>query len=261
MLSALIGMLFPLAFVGSNAPASSDPRASGQPASKIPRWAKKPKKLARDNNRANQKNPNHEQYKKSRGQPTLKGQRKQAFVDKKARQRKNEGHFIRNADLLTPTDRLNKPAFNSFVGKLRKEVPGANLKKTGSRRKKTAIHGADWDYHIETRDPMTIEQRDALQVKCKKAFTLEPKSGASIDFFPPNAEWHDKDVQVQKPGSVQFDKGGKNAVKMLKKEFPDKSGHELEQLVLTIQSEKGWKDRSGMSRFQEAQRRLRTDLC
>ena len=241
------------------------------PASTIPQKAILDK-AARDN-RANQNNPNNAQYTASRGNAPLTGEQREAFAKKSARKKENEGHFENRVNRLAPKDKLNLPAFEHFQEILRRVVPGMSLRKTGSRGKGTAIFNSDWDYHIVTERPMTIEQRDLilkicrkkkLQVTRGKAFTVKPESGASIDFFPPNAEWHDDDRQVQKPGSVQFNKGGKTAVKKLKHIFPNKPGHDLEQLVLTIQREMGWSDRndsSGQNRFQEAQRRLNNGEC
>ena len=241
------------------------------PASTIPQKAILDK-AARDN-RANQNNPNNAQYTASRGNAPLTGKQREAFAKRSARKKENEGHFENRVNRLAPKDKLNLPAFEHFQEILRRVVPGMSLRKTGSRGKGTAISNSDWDYHIVTKRPMTIEQRDLilkicrkkkLQVTRGKAFTVKPESGASIDFFPPNAEWHDDDVQVQKPGSVQLNKGGKTAVKKLKQIFPNKPGHDLEQLVLTIQREMGWSDRndsSGQNRFQEAQRRLNNGEC
>jgi len=278
MLFLLIKMLFSLAFVGLKA--ARDNRANQMkpnnaqyrpPASTIPQKAILDK-AARDN-RANQNNPNNAQYTASRGNAPLTGKQREAFAKRSARKKENEGHFENRVNRLAPKDKLNLPAFEHFQEILRRVVPGMSLRKTGSRGKGTAISNSDWDYHIVTKRPMTIEQRDLilkicrkkkLQVTRGKAFTVKPESGASIDFFPPNAEWHDDDVQVQKPGSVQLNKGGKTAVKKLKQIFPNKPGHDLEQLVLTIQREMGWSDRndsSGQNRFQEAQRRLNNGEC
>ena len=310
MLFLLIKMLFSLAFVGLKAardnranqmkpnnaqyrpPASTIPQKSNlgkaardnranqmnpnnaqyrPPASTIPQKAILDK--AARHNRANQNNPNNAQYTASRGNAPLTGKQREAFAKRSARKKENEGHFENRVNRLAPKDKLNLPAFEHFQEILRRVVPGMSLRKTGSRGKGTAISNSDWDYHIVTKRPMTIEQRDLilkicrkkkLQVTRGKAFTVKPESGASIDFFPPNAEWHDDDVQVQKPGSVQLNKGGKTAVKKLKQIFPNKPGHDLEQLVLTIQREMGWSDRndsSGQNRFQEAQRRLNNGEC
>jgi hypothetical protein len=278
MLFLLIKMLFSLAFVGLKA--ARDNRANQMkpnnaqyrpPASTIPQKAILDK--AARHNRANQNNPNNAQYTASRGNAPLTGKQREAFAKRSARKKENEGHFENRVNRLAPKDKLNLPAFEHFQEILRRVVPGMSLRKTGSRGKGTAISNSDWDYHIVTKRPMTIEQRDLilkicrkkkLQVTRGKAFTVKPESGASIDFFPPNAEWHDDDVQVQKPGSVQLNKGGKTAVKKLKQIFPNKPGHDLEQLVLTIQREMGWSDRndsSGQNRFQEAQRRLNNGEC
>ena len=241
------------------------------PASTIPQKSNLGK-AARDN-RANQNNPNNAQYTASRGNAPLTGEQREAFAKKLARKKENEGNFENRVNRLAPKDKLNLPAFEHFQRILRRVVPGMSLRKTGSRLKGTAISNSDWDYHIETERPMTIEQRDlvldicrdeGLQVRCGKAFTVAPESGASIDFFPQKAEWRGGGVEVQNPGSVKFNKGGKTAVKKLKQNFPNKHGHDLEQLVLTIQREMGWSDRndsSGQNRFQEAQRRLNNGEC
>ena len=224
-------------------------------------------------NRANQMNPNNAEYMASRGNAPLTGEQREAFAKKSALRKENEGNFENRANQLAPKDKLNLLAFEHFKEILRRVVPGMSLRKTGSRAKGTATSNSDWDYHVKTKRPMTIEQRDlvlencrdeGLQVTCRKAFTVKPGSGAFIDFFPPNAEWHDNKVEVQEPGSVQFDKGGKNAVRKLKQKFPEKNGHDLEQLVLTIRREMGLSDRndpSGEKRFQEAHRRLNNGEC
>ena len=221
-------------------------------------------------NHANQMNPNHPAFQQSRRLLPLEGEQRQRFAQKKKQQNTNEGHWARRAQLKTANDKLPTHAFDSFLRELRKVVPSAQVRKTGSRNKGTAIGGSDWDYHI-TSEPMSTQQRDqilthcqasGIKVTCSKAFTMESQ-GASIDFFPPNAEWHDK-VSVQKPGSVKFDHGAKNAIKSLKDTVPGEVSHALEQLLLEIQRDKGWSDKndpSGQKRFQEAQRRLCNRGC
>jgi len=64
------------------------------------------------------------------------------------------------------------------------------------------------------------------------------------------------------PGSVTLDQGARTAVKRLKKNFPQCSGHNLEQLIFRIQRESRWRDHNdphGEKRFQEAQRRLNSE--
>ena len=103
-----------------------------------------------------------------------------------------------------------------------------------------------------------------LRVCCSKAFKLQPKTGESIDFFPPKANWHDN-VPLQPPGSVKLDSGAQNAVKQLKKKQQDTirllgvRGFTLEQLVFKVQRETGLSnknDPSGLKRYEEARARL-----
>ena len=175
-----------------------------------------------------------------------------------------EGQFIHEAQQLAPKDRLPNAEFEAFLEVLRRWVPGAQVIKTGSRVKGTAIEGSDWDYQIETPEEMTTLERDLIlmrlrisgyDVSCNKAFTLKTASGASIDFFPQKAQWHDENVSVQKPGSLKFDPGAQNARRKLKTYFPELSSHSHEQLILRIQREFGLKskqDPSGLRRFLEA---------
>lgn len=237
---------------------------------KMIRWAKSAKN---DNNRANQLNPTHPEYSKSRRQPPPPKNHRQAFAANKASAKKQAGRFENEANSLTPKDRVDQTALEQFRQCLPRD---AQLRKTGSRAKGSAVSGSDWDYHIATQQPMTREQRDEVlsccrqkpaikKVRCNKAFTVIPRDGAPIDFFPPYAEWH-SGVPVQTPGSVQLNNGHKRAVKMLKNSLKSQfSGHELESCIFKIQREKGWSDKndlSGEKRFQEAQRRLRVDgLC
>ena len=178
-----------------------------------------------------------------------------------------EGKFIHGSQGLAPKDRLPNAEFHAFLDALRKYVPGAELRQTGSRVKGTAIEGSDFDYHIVTAEEMTTLERDLIlwelqsrgyDVSCNKAFTLKPESGASIDFFPQKAQWHEN-VSVQKPGSVKLDQGAQNAVRMLKKYFPAWTSCLLEELIFKIQREFGWKskqDPSGLKRFREAYHHL-----
>ena len=223
------------------------------------------------NNRANQVNPNNDEYTKSRGNPLLSGKQKQEFAEKKSRSSKNERQFGKRANALAPKDKLNQDAFKKFQKALLQIVPGSSLQKTGSRHKKTSIHGSDWDYHIVTDEMMTTRQRDkllqlcerfGLDVTCNKAFTLT-LPGTSIDFFPQKAQWHEN-VKVEKPGTVKFTQGARKAIRVLKHRHPERNGHELEGLVLQIQKEKGWTDKNdpeGCKRFSEAQRRLTHGEC
>ena len=237
---------------------------------KMIRWAKSAKN---DHNRANQLNPTHPEYSKSRRQPPPPKNDRQAFAARKASAKKQAGRFEHEANSLAPKDKVDHTALEQFRQCLPRD---AQLRKTGSRAKGSAIRGSDWDYHIATQQPMTREQRDEVlsccrqkpaikKVRCNKAFTVIPRDGAPIDFFPPNAEWN-SGVPVQMPGSVQLNNGHKRAVKMLKNSLKSQfSGHELESCIFKIQREKGWSDKndlSGEKRFQEAQRRLRVDgLC
>jgi len=221
-------------------------------------------------NRANQKNRNHDQYQRSRGHAPIPPNQKQKVAEKEKRRQK-QGAAFGQKNNRNPTGRLNTAAFHRFEEVLRKVVPGAKLRKTGSQLKGTATEDSDWDYHIVTKEPMTGVQRDTIlqplegsgaikKVSCKKAFTVTPKSGKDIDFFPRKAEWH-SNVPVEKPGSVKLTKGARVAVKVLKNSFPQLSGHYLEQLIFQIQRDCGWTDHNdprGEKRFQEAQRRLRS---
>ena len=222
-------------------------------------------------NRANQKNRNNDQYQRDRGHAPIPPNQKQKVAEKGKRCQK-QGAAFGQKNNRTPTGRLNTAAFHRFEEVLQQVVPGALLRKTGSQLKGTATEDSDWDYQIVTKEPMTRVQRDTIlqslegssaikKVSCKKAFTVTPKSGKDIDFFPQKAEWH-INVSVQKPGSVKLTKGARVAVKALKKKknsFPH--GHYLEQLIFQIQRDCGWTDHNdpwGEKRFQEAQRRLRS---
>ena len=134
-----------------------------------------------------------------------------------------EGKFM-------PTDE-----FHAFVDVLRAHVRGAKVRKAGSRLKGVAIEGSDSDYHIETPEEMTTMERDLILaslrnrgylVSCKKAFTLKTASGASIDFFPQKAQWHEN-ASVQKPGSLNFDPGAQNAIRKLKDSIDWVSSHRV----------------------------------
>ena len=165
-----------------------------------------------------------------------------------------EGKFM-------PTDE-----FHAFVDVLRAHVRGAKVRKAGSRLKGVAIEGSDSDYHIVTPEEMTTMERDLILaslrnrgylVSCKKAFTLKTARGASIDFLPQKAEWHEN-VSVQEP--VKLDQGGQNAVSKLKASWPWVGSDRLEQIVLRLQQECGWngkEDPGGLRRFQAAERRIR----
>ena len=180
-----------------------------------------------------------------------------------------EGKFIHECQQLAPKDKLPDREFHAFEGVLRFYVPGAQLRKTGSRAKGVAIEGSDFDYHIVTPEEMTTLERDVIllflqklgyDVSCKKAFTLKTASGASIDFFPQRAEWHEN-VSVQKPGSLKFDQGAQNAIRKLKDSIDWVSSHRVEEIILEIQQEyglKGKKDPSGLRRYEVARHRIWT---
>ena len=111
-----------------------------------------------------------------------------------------------------------------------------------------------------------------LRVAVRKAFTVHPPEGPSIDFFPPEAEWH-HGVQVQAPRPPPFGNGARNAIKKLKvkrdKELKRKTenptewcniaSYQIEELVKEVQETTGFNeqtDPSGEKRFSEAQRRI-----
>ena len=185
-----------------------------------------------------------------------------------------EGQFIHECQELTAKDRLPTAELDACVAVLRIHVPGAQLRKTGSRAKGVAIEGSDFDYPPEE---MTTLERDLIfgflqkhgyDVSCNKAFTLKTvEGGASIDFFPQKAEWHEN-VPVQKPGSLKFDPGARNATRKLK----DKArglkdeiniwlellviSHRLEEIIQREYGLKGKKDPSGLRRYEVACHRI-----
>ena len=220
---------------------------------------------AYDNNRANQMNRNNPEFWKSRGLPVPPGKERQRNAQRKSKAKTQAGHSIKNANNSRPKDKVNGKALDEAMRIIRGVVK-AQLEKNGSRLKGTAIRGSDYDYHLITEKPMTIEQRDEI-VRCSGGLIKAGKAalkivGANIDLFPPNAEWNSV-LSVEAPGSRKLTDGAQTAVIMLKKWVKKHRdllhGHALEKLVLQIGKEKGWSDDNdlgGVKRFSEAQRRL-----
>lgn len=225
-------------------------------------------------NRANQLNPNHAQYFESRGQPQPPKKDKQAHAQNKARAGKHANNFGNRAGALKPRDKVHEQSLKTFRSVLQGVCgSSAHFVKNGSRRKGTAIPGSDFDYHTKTLRRISIDERDqivanstarGLKIAVGKAFTVHPPGGPSIDFFPPNAEWHD-DVPVQAPRQPPMGNGCLNAIKKLKdwvkQKKIDMASYRIEELVKEIQVKKGFNEKtdpSGEKRFSEAQRRIRT---
>ncbi|CAE7562392.1 Kif9 [Symbiodinium sp. CCMP2592] len=181
-------------------------------------------------NRANQMNPNYSSHRKKKGPATAAGpsppkKDKQAHAQNKARARKHANNFGNRARALKPRDKVHEPSLKKFSSVLRGVCgSGAHIIKKGSRRKGTAIPGSDLDYHIKTERQISIDEREqimansearGLDITVRKAFTVHPPEGPSIDFFPPDAEWHDG-VQVQAPRHPPMRDGRRNAIKKLK---------------------------------------------
>ena len=194
---------------------------------------------------------------------------------------RHDNNFKTKAMALRPKDKVPGHIIETFLACVR-AVSGGNsqVRKKGSRRTGTAIRGSDFDYHLETPTALSTANRDkiiaaaskrGLSITCKKAFTVRHAGGPSIDFFPPEAEWHD-DVQVEAPLQPLMDQGRKNAIRKLKAlkakrkdalNWQETSSKELEELVLQVQREKTLDkhtDPSGERRFSEAQRRISAGL-
>eukprot|EP00933_Yihiella_yeosuensis_P035779 TRINITY_DN29386_c0_g1_i2.p1 TRINITY_DN29386_c0_g1~~TRINITY_DN29386_c0_g1_i2.p1 ORF type:complete len:289 (+),score=45.01 TRINITY_DN29386_c0_g1_i2:127-993(+) len=223
-----------------------------------------------DKNHANQKNPNHPLYYKSRGAAPPAAELRERKAKKMAASKKQAGNFQKHANSLKSKDKVSNSAIEVFLNCLR-SVCGKSCKivKKGSRAKKVDIIGSDFDYQIETCAQMTLSQREKIlaclnrqgrEVRCSKAFTVD-----RIDFFPSNAEWHPQGLALEPPGAVRFNNGARAAVRMMK-QLVKKKGKELvivsksiEDTLFEIQREKGWNDKNdscGMKRFSELQRRL-----
>eukprot|EP00933_Yihiella_yeosuensis_P035778 TRINITY_DN29386_c0_g1_i1.p1 TRINITY_DN29386_c0_g1~~TRINITY_DN29386_c0_g1_i1.p1 ORF type:complete len:286 (+),score=46.87 TRINITY_DN29386_c0_g1_i1:127-984(+) len=215
-----------------------------------------------DKNHANQKNPNHPLYYKSRGAAPPAAELRERKAKKMAASKKQAGNFQKHANSLKSKDKVSNSAIEVFLNCLR-SVCGKSCKivKKGSRAKKVDIIGSDFDYQIDTPAPMTCSQRDEIlarldqldmPVRCSKAFTLD-----GIDFFPPKAKWHPPDLAVEAPDAVHFN-GGRHAVRRMKR-FVKKNrlpipGKMIEDALFEIQRRKGLNEKndpSGIKRFSE----------
>lgn len=119
------------------------------------------KTSVKTNNRANQKNPNNDQHQKSRRHSPIPSNQKQKVAKRRKGGRKAAAAFGQKNN-RNPTGRLNTEAFHQSEKALHDVVPRAQLLKTGSRLKGTATEQSDWDYHIKTKEPMTRVQRDRI---------------------------------------------------------------------------------------------------
>lgn len=235
------------------------------------------RKCASASNRANQLNPNNHAYYRSRGVPSPPSSERQRSAQRTAAARKNAGHFEHRANNLVP--KAKAPQDVKVLEAAVREVVGgqAHLRKVGSRKKGTAIHGSDHDYHLRTAPKLrqetriTKKERDSIITTCSKAdakasagkAAIKVEAGKeSIDVFAPKAEWHDR--PTQQPQAYQ--KSAKSAIRKIKKWAKENDilepSYQLEDRVQRIGREKGWNDQSdpsGIKRFSEAQRQLREE--
>lgn len=227
------------------------------------------------NNRANQLNPNHAQYHKSRCHPVPEGLALQQLAQKSQRRRSAQGHFQLRSQNCASKERVDPEMVNAFLACGRRYVKGLNIRRTGSMKKGTDIQGSDFDYHVETAEPMTVEAADSIVSCLKEQGFSASRSKAikvgklgsehkSIDFFPPHARWH-VNVPVQQP--VEIAPGERASIRMLKHSVGHKLKHGngtkvlpsymWEELAREVTTKKAWgqaKDPSGERRFQEVQR-------
>ena len=155
------------------------------------------------------------------------------------------GDFEEMANKLTAKDEVDSKRLEEAMQIIQSVVGDAQLILTGSRRKGTAIAGSDYDYHLRTKEPMTIQQlieivrRSIGKIMAGGAALKVVFANPPIDLFPPNAEWN-SDREVEEPGDIKLDKNAKVAIIWLKKVsgfYGFGFGFGLERVVLRIQSE------------------------